>query len=83
MSSAAWKYDFDLNALIMVGYSNGANIASAMPLLGAKSSWRDLLVDGAACVATTSVDDCGVLISGGRLIRLPRRTGKCPGRFIA
>src|ERR1700745_4219792 len=30
VSTAARKYDFDLNALITVGYSNGANIASAM-----------------------------------------------------
>src|SRR4030095_9962012 len=35
ISSAARKYNFDLNALIMVGYSNGANIASDMLLLGA------------------------------------------------
>src|SRR5690349_17161230 len=34
VSSAARKYGFDQNTVIMVGYSNGANIASAMMLLG-------------------------------------------------
>src|SRR5213593_2201002 len=34
VSGAAEKYHFDADALVVVGYSNGANIASAMMLLG-------------------------------------------------
>ncbi len=34
VSAAAKKHGFDLNTLVAIGYSNGANIASAMMLLG-------------------------------------------------
>lgn len=34
LSAAAQHYEFALRALVTVGYSNGANIASAMMLLG-------------------------------------------------
>ena len=67
--SAARKHDFDLNALIMVGYSNGANIASAMMLLGALKPQGAILFRPMVPLAhppQQSLGDCEVLISGGR-----------------
>ena len=69
VSSAARKYDFDLNALIMVGYSNGANIASAMLLLGALKARGAILFRPMVPLSRPPqhpLDDCEVLISGGR-----------------
>ena len=68
-SSAARKYDFDLNGLIMVGYSNGANIASAMMLLGALKAHGAILFRPMVPLAhppPQSLGGCEVLISGGR-----------------
>jgi len=69
VSSAARKYDFDLNALIMVGYSNGANIASAMLLLGALKARGAILFRPMVPLSRPpqqSLGGCEVLISGGR-----------------
>ena len=69
VSSAARKYDFDLNALIMVGYSNGANIASAMMLLGALKARGAILFRPMVPLLRPPqhpLDDCEVLISAGR-----------------
>ena len=68
-SSAAQKHDFDLNALITVGYSNGANIASAMLLLGALKVGGVILFRPMVPLSHPPqhrLDDCAVLISGGR-----------------
>jgi phospholipase/carboxylesterase len=69
ISDTAKKHSFDANGLIPVGYSNGANIASAMMLLG-------LLTPRAAILLRPMVplwnpldhrlDNCSVLICGGR-----------------
>lgn len=69
VSGAARKYDFDLNALMMVGYSNGANIASAMMLLGALKAEGAILFRPMVPLAhppQQSLGSCEVLISGGR-----------------
>ena len=69
VSAAAQKHHFDLNALIMVGYSNGANIASAMMLLGAVKSRGAILFRPMVPLSQPpqhSLEECEVLISGGR-----------------
>ena len=68
VSAAAQKYRFDLNALIAVGYSNGANIASAMMLLGALKTRGAILFRPMVPLSRPPqhpLDDCEVLISGG------------------
>ncbi len=69
VSRAAQKHNFDLNALITVGYSNGANIASAMMLLGALKAHGAILFRPMVPLSRPpqhALDDCEVLISGGR-----------------
>ena len=69
VSSAARRYHFELNALTTVGYSNGANIASAMMLLGALKARGAILFRPMVPLSRPpqhSLDDCDVLISGGR-----------------
>jgi phospholipase/carboxylesterase len=69
VSSAARKHDFDLNALIMVGYSNGANIASAMVLLGGLKAQGAILFRPMVPLSRPPQQSLGgfeVLISGGR-----------------
>ena len=69
VSSAARKHNFDMNALIAVGYSNGANIASAMLLLGALKAQGAILFRPMVPLSRPPqhrLDDCEVLISGGR-----------------
>jgi phospholipase/carboxylesterase len=69
VSSAAGKHHFDLNALIAVGYSNGANIASAMMLLDALKAHRAILFRPMVPLSRPPqhpLDDCDVLLSGGR-----------------
>ena len=69
VSAAAQKHHFDLKALITVGYSNGANIASAMMLLGALKAGGAILFRPMVPLSHPPqhrLDDCGVLISGGR-----------------
>ncbi|HKS04386.1 MAG TPA: dienelactone hydrolase family protein, partial [Chthoniobacterales bacterium] len=69
VSTAARKYDFDLDALIAVGYSNGANIASAMMLLGALKASGAILFRPMVPLSRPeehALDNCEVLISGGR-----------------
>ena len=69
VSAAAAKHHFDLNALITVGYSNGANIASAMMLLGALKARGAILFRPMVPLSRPPqhpLDGCEVLISGGR-----------------
>ena len=69
VSASAQKYHFDLNALIAVGYSNGANIASAMLLLGALKARGAILFRPMVPLSRPPqhpLNDCEVLISGGR-----------------
>ena len=69
VSVAAQKHHFELNALIAVGYSNGANIASAMMLLGALKPRGAILFRPMVPLSSPPqhpLNDCGVLISGGR-----------------
>ena len=69
VSAAAQKHHFDLNTLITVGYSNGANIASAMMLLGALKAGGAILFRPMVPLSHPPqyrLDDCGILISGGR-----------------
>ena len=69
VSGASRKYDFDLNALITVGYSNGANIASAMMLLGALKAHGAILFRPMVPLSRPPqhpLNDYEVLISGGR-----------------
>ena len=77
VSSAARKYDFDLNALIMVGYSNGANIASAMLLLGALKARGAILFRPMVPLSRApyhKLERCAVLISGGRFDPIDRKS---------
>jgi phospholipase/carboxylesterase len=69
VSIAARKYDFELKALIAVGYSNGANIASAMMLLGALIAHGAILFRPMVPLSRSpehALGNCEVLISGGR-----------------
>src|SRR5439155_24092531 len=69
VSAAAEKHHFDLNALIAVGYSNGANIASAMMLLGALKARGAILFRPMVPLShppDASLENCAVLIRGGR-----------------
>jgi predicted esterase len=69
VSTAARKYDFDLDSLIAVGYSNGANVASATMLLGALKASGAILFRPMVPLSRPpehALDNCEVLISGGR-----------------
>ena len=84
VSSAARKYEFDLNALIVVGYSNGANIASAMMLLGALKAHGAILFRPMVPLSRPPqypLAGCDVLISGGRFdpIAMPAQVNALAG----
>ena len=84
VSGAARKYDFDLNALIMVGYSNGANIASAMMLLGVLKAHGAILFRPMVPLSRPPqypLAGCDVLISGGRFdpIAMPAQVNALAG----
>ena len=69
VSNAAQKHHFELSSLIPVGYSNGANIASAMMLLGALKTHGAILFRPMVPLSRPPqhpLDDCAVLISAGR-----------------
>jgi len=69
VSAAAKKHDFDQNTLVAIGYSNGANIASAMMLLSLLK-FRDAILFRPMVplshLPDTSLENCAVLICGGR-----------------
>src|SRR5436305_6575952 len=69
VSAAAKKHGFDENTLVVIGYSNGANIASAMMLLGLLEFRGAILFRPMVPLsqpADTSLEDSTVLICGGR-----------------
>jgi phospholipase/carboxylesterase len=69
VSAAAKKHDFDQNTLIAIGYSNGANIASAMMLLGVLKFRGAILFRPMVPLShspDTALENCAVLICGGR-----------------
>ena len=69
VSVAAKKHGFDQNTLVAIGYSNGANIASAMMLLGLLEFRGAILFRPMVPLsqpADTSLEDSTVLICGGR-----------------
>ncbi|MDQ2867770.1 MAG: alpha/beta hydrolase [Verrucomicrobiota bacterium] len=68
LGAAAQRYEFDLSALVAVGYSNGANITSAMLLLGlAKFAGAILLrpMLPLAEAALSSLEDQRLFIGAG------------------
>ena len=69
VSAAAKKNGFDQNTLVAIGYSNGANIASAMMLLGILESRGAILFRPMVPLShppDASLENCAVLICGGR-----------------
>ena len=69
VSAAAKKHGFDESTLVAIGYSNGANIASAMLLLGLLKFRGAILFRPMAPLSRppdTSLGNCTVLICGGR-----------------
>ena len=69
ISAAAKKHDFDENALVAIGYSNGANIASAMMLLGLLKFRGAILLRPMVPLSRptdASLENCAVLLCGGR-----------------
>lgn len=69
VSAAAMKHGLDQNTLVAIGYSNGANIASAMLLLGLLKFRGAILFRPMVPLShppDTSLENCAVLICGGR-----------------
>ncbi|PYL91126.1 MAG: hypothetical protein DMF16_03255, partial [Verrucomicrobia bacterium] len=78
VSVAAKKHGFDKNTLVAIGYSNGANIASAMILLGLLKFRGAILFRPMVPLShppEITLEDCTVLICGGRFdpIATPRQ----------
>jgi phospholipase/carboxylesterase len=69
VSAASKKHGFDQNTLVAIGYSNGANIASAMMLLGLLKFRGAILLRPMVPLSqapNASLENCAVLICGGR-----------------
>ena len=69
VSAAAMKHGLDQNTLVAIGYSNGANIASAMMLLGLLKFRGAILFRPMVPLShppDTSLENCAVLICSGR-----------------
>ena len=69
VSAAAKKHGFDQKTLVAIGYSNGANIASAMMLLGLLKFRGAILFRPMVPLShppDASLENCAVLICGGR-----------------
>jgi phospholipase/carboxylesterase len=67
--AASKKHGFDQNTLVAIGYSNGANIASAMMLLGLLKFRGAILLRPMVPLSqppNASLENCAVLICGGR-----------------
>ena len=70
VSVAAKKHGFDQNTLVAIGYSNGANIASAMMLLVLLKFRRAILFRPMVPLShppDASLENCAVLLCGGYL----------------
>jgi phospholipase/carboxylesterase len=68
VSAAAKKHNFETNALVALGYSNGANIATAMMLLGALEPRGAILLRPMPPLSHPphhDLENCSILISGG------------------
>jgi phospholipase/carboxylesterase len=69
VSATAKKHGFDQNTLVAIGYSNGANIASAMMLLGVMKFRGAILFRPMVPLShppDAPLENCAVLICGGR-----------------
>jgi phospholipase/carboxylesterase len=69
VSAAAKKYGFEQNTLVAIGYSNGANIASAMMLLGLLKFRGMILLRPMVPLShppNASLENCAILICSGR-----------------
>ena len=69
VSAAAKKHGFAQNTLVAIGYSNGANMASAMMLLGLLKFRGAILFRPMVPLShppDTSLENCAVLICSGR-----------------
>jgi phospholipase/carboxylesterase len=69
VSAAGKKHGFDQNTLVAIGYSNGANIASAMMLLGLLKFRGAILFRPMVPLShppDASLENCTVLICSGR-----------------
>ena len=69
VSATAKKHGFDQNTVVAIGYSNGANIASAMMLLGLSKFRRAILFRPMVPLSRapdTSLENCTILMCGGR-----------------
>jgi phospholipase/carboxylesterase len=69
VSAAAMKHGLDQNTLVAIGYSNGANIASAMMLLGLLKFRGAILFRPVVPLShppDISLENCAALICGGR-----------------
>lgn len=69
VAAAANEHDFDESAVVAVGYSNGANIASAMILLGLLNLRGAILFRPMvpfSRVPNTSLKNFAILLCGGR-----------------
>jgi phospholipase/carboxylesterase len=69
VSVAAQKHHFELKRLTAVGYSNGANVASAMMLLGALKARGAILFRPMLPLSHPpqhSLEHCEILVSAGR-----------------
>jgi phospholipase/carboxylesterase len=77
IDSASIKYQIDLKTLVAVGYSNGANIAGAMMLLGLARFSKAILIRAMVPLNPTHLPDMtnvGVLLLAGQfdpIARLP------------
>ena len=69
VGNAAKKHQFDVNALVIIGYSNGANIASAMMLLGVLKGQGAILFRPMVPLSHPphhDLDNCSILIGAGQ-----------------
>jgi predicted esterase len=86
LSSAGARYGFDAHSVIGVGFSNGANIASAVMLLHPGAMGAAILIRGQVPIVPTpppSLAGTRVLISNGRSDPLvgPEETERLAGLF--
>jgi phospholipase/carboxylesterase len=75
IDAAATKYEIDLNDLVAVGYSNGANIAAAMILLGIGKFSRAILLRAMVPLSKVTLPNLKtsrVLISAGEFDPIAR-----------
>lgn len=76
VENAATEYKIDIEQLVAVGYSNGANIAAAMILLGVAKFRRAILFRAMVPLSKIDVPDLStfrVLLSAGQLDPIARQ----------